>query len=271
MPDTRLLCIHQNRLFRQLLVSVLSGEDGYTTAETDGGLNDVLVQIQEFEPSIVLIDIELSHRRAIEIVASVAEEHPATKVVFLIPGARLPEEHRQVLVECIEAGADGFILEESSMDELRRAIAQVIRGQKFYAQGIVEAMFEELSNLSREARWRRGSSDVKLTQRELDVLGLVAEGMSNQQIADQLSVSLFTIKNHVHNILDKLKVGDRHAAVQRALDNRWIAIRERVHAKPRRTIPTSDGRLVGLRPSASTARSRSVSTQLLQLDTSACL
>ena len=127
-----------------------------------------------------------------------------------------------MVLECVEAGAHGFVLEESSLEDLRNAIDLVVAGQRFYSQSIVESMFDQLALFSRESRWRSRLKNVALTQRELEVLRWIAEGLSNKQVARKLSVSLYTVKNHVHNILEKLQVSDRFEAVEQAIDNRWF-------------------------------------------------
>ena len=223
MPGVvRLLCVHQNRLFRQLLVSVFSATEGFDAVEIDSGSPEFLRQVHSQQPHVLLVDVGLPERRAVGVTSFVAKHLPDTKLIFLIPGTELTEPIKRILVECLEVGTHGFLLEESSMDELRMAIGKVVAGQKYFATSIVETMFAELTVLSRESRWRQRVQEVSLTEREKGVLALIAEGLSNKQVAEELSLSLYTVKNHVHNILDKLQVEDRYEAVMYALENRWL-------------------------------------------------
>ena len=114
------------------------------------------------------------------------------------------------------------------MDELIHALEQVQHGRVYCSHHLMESMMTQLAMFSREARWRRNVKPVGLTRREQEILGWIAEGMSNKQVASKLSLSTYTVKNHVHKILGKLQVSDRTEAVRRAIEESWL---------PAQTIP----------------------------------
>jgi two-component system NarL family response regulator len=217
---SRLLCVHQNRLFRQLLVSVFSNLHGFSVEEVDHTKPDHRKQIAASLPDIVLLDLSLPERLSVDLSRYITENIVSAKVILLIPGANITEQACDKLVECIEMGTHGFVLEECTLTDLRAAIEKVAMGQKFYSEQIVEPMFAQLAMFSRESRWRSRAQAAPLTQRELEVLRWIAEGLSNKQVAKKLSLSLYTVKNHVHNILDKLQVPDRRHAVEFAVHQR---------------------------------------------------
>lgn len=218
----RLVFFHQNCLFRQLLVQAFSNLAGFEATELNHARPDRCDHLRAIEPAVVLLDLSLPHKLAVELTSFAREHLPETKAIVLVQGAKLSEHTEAALLDCIEAGAHGFVLEESSLQDLRNAIDAVMAGQRFYSQMIVETMFDQLAKFSRESRWRSRLTVSTLTKRELEVLRWIAEGLSNKQVARKLCVSLYTVKNHVHNILEKLQVADRSKAVEHAIGNRWF-------------------------------------------------
>ncbi len=218
----RLVFLHQNCLLRQLLVQAFSAEDQYAASDIDHVRPDHREQLLAIQPNVVLLDLSLPQKLAVELTGFVRQHFPDAKLIALVQGRRLSEHSEAALLTCVEAGAHGFVLEESSVQDLRDAIGTVLAGQRFFSQLIVESMFDQLAGFSREARWKSRMRNTLLTKRELEVLRWIAEGLSNKQIAKQLCVSLYTVKNHVHNILEKLQVPDRSTAVEYAIDNRWL-------------------------------------------------
>ena len=117
------------------------------------------------------------------------------------------------------AGVQACVLERSSLLELRAAIESVVAGDTFCSTEFGKLMFSEVAKLGRAFTWQQppgAASSNRLTTREQEVLELIAERKCNKEIAKALSVSLYTVKNHVHNILEKLQVEDRVAAVAAA-------------------------------------------------------
>jgi two-component system NarL family response regulator len=218
----RLLFVHQNCLFRQLLVQAFSRNNRFSASDLDHVRPDIIEQMLAIKPALLLLDLGLPQGQAVKLTSDVRLHLPDTRVIALVRGAKLTEQTEAALFDCVDAGADGFVLEESSMDDLRRAIDFVMTGQRFYSQPIVESMFDQLTIFCRESRSKSQLANARLTQRELEVLRWIADGLSNKQIARKLCVSLYTVKSHVHNILEKLQVSDRYRAVDHAIDNRWF-------------------------------------------------
>jgi two-component system NarL family response regulator len=143
-------------------------------------------------------------------------------VVMLVAELQHQERPGSVL-DCVEAGAKGYVLEEHSLDELGSAVANVNRDQVFWSPPLLQSIMENLVQVRREARWRKRIQTVELTERELEILQWIADGLSNKEVARKLSLSLYTVKNHVSNIISKLKATDRKDAVRRALDAQAIS------------------------------------------------
>jgi two-component system nitrate/nitrite response regulator NarL len=137
---------------------------------------------------------------------------------MLIGKTQNQERFAGILLDCIEAGAQGYVLEDNSLDELGSAVMNVFGDRVFWSAPLMESIMANLVQVRRESRWRKRSRAVELTDREQEILQWIADGLSNKEVARKLSLSLYTVKNHVSNIISKLKATDRKDAVRRALD-----------------------------------------------------
>jgi DNA-binding NarL/FixJ family response regulator len=172
----------------------------------------------EIDVDIVLLDLNLPENMAIEIVRSFRKNRPSTKVIILVP-----DEHHGLL-DCIAAGVQGCVLERASMTELNIAIQKAMQGETVCSPDFAATMFSELSRTSNGVTWQipASAARTRLTAREHEVIELIAKRNSNKQIARELCVSLYTVKNHVHNILEKLNVESRSEAVDLARQENWL-------------------------------------------------
>jgi DNA-binding NarL/FixJ family response regulator len=211
MNPVHLKVIHRNRIFRECLAEFLSKDDKFVVESLCHSRSDDLLDLEVQQPCIVLVDMNLPGRLAFELTRKFCSRHDGTKVV-LLTHSNVEEE----LLECLEAGAAGCILEESSLKELQFAIQHIARGETFCSPSMVHTMFTRLAQGASAANTSPSSRPVALTTREREILRLIADDLGNKQIARKLSLSLFTIKNHVHHILEKLKVSTRSEAVQYA-------------------------------------------------------
>jgi RNA polymerase sigma factor (sigma-70 family) len=156
---------------------------------------------------VVLIDAAADKQGAIKTTWKIKRELPDVKVVIL----GLAQNEKAIL-DFIEAGANGYVLKESPLSELLGVITAVNNKEMPCSPAVVASVFLRLSQLSRENRRRQIPLQTKLTQREQEILRLVAADLGNKEIAQQLNLSLSTVKNHVHNILKKLQVHHRRGA-----------------------------------------------------------
>jgi DNA-binding NarL/FixJ family response regulator len=119
----------------------------------------------------------------------------------------------------IEAGAAGYVLKEASFENLVEIIQSVHRGESFSSPRVTASLFSRIAELVGE---RIPRSSIKLTPREVEIINKIADGLSNKEIAQQLSIETQTVKNHIHNILDKLQLHNRLEAVQYARERKLL-------------------------------------------------
>jgi DNA-binding NarL/FixJ family response regulator len=158
------------------------------------------------DPDVVLVDVTGGVRAGA--LRDLAATHPERPVLAI--GVR--DADRDVLA-CIEAGAVGYVLQDASLDELADAAHRAVRNEPLASPHVIATLMRRVAALSENGR--RGTVDA-LTSRELEVVELIEQGLSNKEIAAQLSIAVTTVKNHVHSILEKLKV-------QRRGEIAWLA------------------------------------------------
>ena len=214
----RLVILHRSRLFASCLSEVLNSSPEMTASALDPHEQDLLARIEQCEPEIVLIDLDLPDGLALPLIERLHERCSATRLLTLMTSERHPD-----VAACVQAGVSGLLLEECSLADLKLALETVRAGEFFCSPHLTRVLFKLLATTAglRPNSAEPGPAD-RLTQRELEIVRLIAEGLSNKQIARQLSVSLYTVKNHVHNILDKLQVQSRFEAADLAQRHRLL-------------------------------------------------
>jgi DNA-binding NarL/FixJ family response regulator len=213
----RLKIIHRNRLFRECLESVLAEDQRFDVQSVDHTDGVEMETLDQEECDVFLIDLNLPGELAVDLTQRIRRRLDGAKLLLLAYASS-----QQCLVECIAAGAHGCILETSSLEELEIAIEKVYHGETFCSQEIVQTMFDRLAQTAASAPWQCRAESVALTPREFEVVSLISDRLSNKEIARRLSLSVYTVKNHVHNIVEKLQVEDRHEAVEYARQQRWL-------------------------------------------------
>jgi DNA-binding NarL/FixJ family response regulator len=208
----RVMTCDDHALFRRGLVAVLEAEaDIEVVAEATDG-EDAVGKALEHRPDVVLMDIRMPKLDGIGATRRIIAGAPDTKVVMLTVS-----DDEGDLYEAIKAGATGYLGKEIAVEEVAASIRAVVAGQSLISPSMASKLLTEFTNLSRRAEERTAEPGPRLTDREIQVLRLVATGMSNREIAGELFISENTVKNHVRNILEKLHLHTRVEAVMYAV------------------------------------------------------
>lgn len=215
----RVLICDDHALFRRGLMMVLEAEDGIeVVAEAIDG-EESIRKAEELVPDVVLLDVRMPRASGIEAARAIAEAVPTAKILMLTVS-----DDGNDLFDAIKAGASGYLLKEISVEEVASAIRAVVTGQSLISPPMASKLLVEFANLARKADERPVLPAPSLTERELQVLELVANGMSNREIAGELFISENTVKNHVRNILEKLHLHSRMEAVVYAVREKLLDI-----------------------------------------------
>lgn len=169
-------------------------------------------------PDVVLLDVRMPRRSGIEACRAIKEAVPSAKIVMLT----MSDEEAD-LYEAVKSGAAGYLLKDSSIDEVAQAVRVVAEGQSLISPSMAVKLIDEFKQMSRPEREPAGGG-LRLTERELEVLRLVARGLNNREIARELYISENTVKNHVRNILEKLQLHSRMEAVMYAVREKILDI-----------------------------------------------
>ena len=210
MDVIRILIVDDHEVVRDgLAVMLARQEDISVVGEAKNGLEAVEKSL-ELHPDVVLMDLRMPELNGVEAMRRIRDELPDLK--FLVLTTYDTDEY---IFEAIEAGAKGYLLKDASREELFQAVRAVHRGESLIEPGVASRLLDRLAQLSRQAT--QTSSNDTLSQRETEVLRLMAHGSANKAIAALLSISESTVKTHVSNIFQKLEVGQRTEAVTKAM------------------------------------------------------
>lgn len=205
------------RLLREGLVSLLAEQEDLTVIGAAASGSQALEQIKALRPEVTLIDLGIPDKNGIAMTQVLHREVPEVKVIILGLLDLTPE-----IMGCIDAGAAGYMLKDATFDALVETIRAVHAGKSFCSPQMVTSLFSRIAKFASEHRPEMWQSSIKLTARELEILNQIAQGLCNKEIAQRLGIEPQTVKNHIHNILDKLQLHTRLEAVQYARDHNLL-------------------------------------------------
>ncbi|MFN2197633.1 MAG: LuxR C-terminal-related transcriptional regulator [Anaerolineales bacterium] len=206
----RVLLVIEIPLMGDVIAEVLEDEPDIHVVGTAATAQSALERLGQQDIDIVLVSTHLPNQEALQLTTAIAHNEPAIKVLAL--GVT---ENKERILQFVEAGADGYIRRGDSVDDLLVSIRAAEADRAQVSPKIAAALIERVAELSELlGRYQEGVNPdfEQLTSREVEVLELIAQGYSNQKIADHLFIEIGTVKNHVHSILKKLDVGNREDA-----------------------------------------------------------
>ena len=208
---TTVFLVDDHELIREGIKQLLElGGDIQVVGQAGNG-DDAIEKILYYNPDVVLLDINMPKMNGIDVLRRLKDLGVKSKIIMLTI-----HKDREYLLEAMKIGADGYVLKDSDAEGLMRAIRDVKSGKTYIQPSIASLLVEDVNNI--DANGDSAKIDA-LTKREYEVLTLIAEGLSNKEIADKLYISEKTVKNHVSNILKKLDVNDRIQAAIFAFKN----------------------------------------------------
>lgn len=206
MSNIRILIVDDHPVVRHGLRGMIGYKPGLeVVGEAEDG-EEAVLQAQALDPDVILLDLMMPRKDGLAVIKEVKEANPAAKILVL---TSLTEDDK--IFAALEAGALGCMLKDSSPHELLRAIRDVFRGELTLHPVIARKL------LHRQNQSGPAAPQTDLTAREIEVIDLMAKGLSNQEIADALFISEQTVRGHVTNILGKLQLSNRTQVVLYAL------------------------------------------------------
>lgn len=208
----RVFIVEDHRLFREGLKSMLNKrEDVELVGEAEDGL-EAVSRIRKVKPELVLLDLSMPKMGGISVMKEVKRELPETRILALTI-----HEADQYVLEAFEAGADGYCIKDASRKELMLAIDSLLKGKTYISPGISDKVME--GYISGRKKLKESSRWDTVTQREREVLKLLAEGYTNKDIAGFLNISVKTVEKHRANLIDKLDLHNIAQLTAFAIEN----------------------------------------------------
>lgn len=204
MPKISVLLIEDNRLLREGITKMLNAEADIKVISSSGN-GDTLEKAKKLVPNVVLLDLGLKNQDSLKVVELIIQQFPETHVVVM----DLVPAHAEI-VDFIKAGVAGFILKDATLHDFLHTIRSVAKGTKILPPPMAGSLFSQIvEHAIQSGKMGEVMSAVKITKRERDVIGHIAAGKSNKEIASELNIAVHTVKSHVHNILERLAIHTR--------------------------------------------------------------
>lgn len=205
MKKIKILLIEDNRLLREGLADMLKNQPDMEVVVTVGDGENILKVMQRFKPEIILLDLGLRSRNSLHSVKLIKKNFPSSRIIMM---DLIPTQND--VLEFVQAGVSGFILKDATVTDFLKTVRTVYRGSQILPPNLTNSLFSQIVD---HAVNSSDTSDimnsVRMTKREKQVIEFISEGYTNKEIAQKLHLSTYTVKSHVHNILEKLALRTR--------------------------------------------------------------
>ena len=205
MAKIRILLIEGNRLMREGIAAIFKDQDDLSVVAVaeDGNAVSQLKNVRR-DPDVVLWDHELERENGQRLMATLRERVPAARIIAM----NISPEQLDI-AEFVKAGVSGFILKNASASDYLKTIRTVVAGSRVLPPLLTNSLFTQIVKLALKTADSSPDKSIPLTNREREIIALISEGLSNKEIADRLHIATYTVKSHVHSILQKLGLDTR--------------------------------------------------------------
>lgn len=200
----RLLVIEDNRILRDGMIKMFKPYKDIEILISTGNKENTILKIHKLKPDVILLDLGLRSQNSLRMVEIVKKEFSEAKVIVmdLVPV-------QGDILQFVKAGANGFILKDASLEEFLDTIRSVASGEKILPNHLTHSLFSQIIEFAIKKGGTNLIDSVRMTKREKEVIDLISDGLTNKEISVILNISTFTVKSHVHNILEKLALHSR--------------------------------------------------------------
>lgn len=215
MAKIQVFLIEDNRILRDGITEMINAQKDVTVAAVSDGKDNFHSKVRTSKAEIVLVNLGLENQNSLEVVQTLKKEMNDLKIVGM--GINPTQSD---IIEFVQAGVEGFIIKNATLEEVVNTIRAITRGEKVLPTLMTESLFFQVAEHAILKGKRNLKNTVRMTVREKEVIALIVEGMSNKQIGDNLNIATFTVKSHVHNILEKLALNSRLQIAMHARDEK---------------------------------------------------
>jgi two-component system NarL family response regulator len=207
MERIKVLIVDDHRVVREGLSAILQSKESIQVLGEAQDGQEAVEKARSLLPDVILMDVSMPKMTGVEATRIIKREFPHIGIIALTM-----YEEQQYIFDLVRGGATGYLLKDSDSDQIVKAIQSVYRGDSLIHPAVASKILAEFSLLAQKKGKKSGWVEHDLTEREITVLRLVADGKTNKEIANNLDLSEKTVKNHVRNIFHKLQVYDRTQA-----------------------------------------------------------
>lgn len=208
MSNIRLILVDDHQIVLDGLKALLDDLDGFDCVATADNGQKALDLLKIFDVDVVLMDLDMPVMNGIEATRTIKKDHSSTKVISLTQ-----HNERGMVQQLIECGSDGYLLKNIARDDLANAIRKVVEGGKVFSEEV------SMSLAGKAVEKNANGVEVELTEREIEILTLIAEGLSSKQIGEKLFISPRTVDTHRTNLMNKLDIHNIAGLIRFALKN----------------------------------------------------
>jgi DNA-binding NarL/FixJ family response regulator len=203
-PPIALVLIDDNRLLREGLAAMIHTQPGFRVLAASADVEEAIAEVRQAKPDVVLLDFGLADFDSLTLTTTVRAEVPEVRVIVM---GLMPAQ--EDVADYVRAGASGFIMKDASFDDFFATIRSVSAGEQVLPKALTESLFTQIVRIAASRNKAQAREAVRVTARERQVIDLLAEGLSNKEIAARLHIAVHTVKSHVHNVLEKLALHSR--------------------------------------------------------------
>ena len=204
MDSIKLLLIEDNRLLRNGMASILNNQSDIEILGASGVRGHNILKILLFKPDVILLDMSLRNHNGIIVMKMLKDTFPEARIIVMDLLPVIAD-----IIPFVEMGAAGFIVKDATVDVFIKTIWTVAGGNKVLPELMTETLFTEIVSESDNSGISATRKDLQITARELEVIKLVSDGLSDGNIGFRLNISIHTVKSHLHNIMNKLSLYTR--------------------------------------------------------------
>jgi len=219
MEKIKLILVDDHQLVRTGIANLLSGEPGFEIIGEAADAKDLFELLKKSQPDITVLDIALPGMSGIEITKKLHNDYPGIRILIL--SMHTSEEF---IFNAINSGARGYLPKNTSRKELIEAIFAIHRGEEFFAESISNVILKSYIRKAKSDSPEEANNENLLSKREIEVLKLFAEGMTNQEIADKLFISIRTVESHKNHIMARLELKTTVDLVKFAIRNNIVLL-----------------------------------------------
>lgn len=219
MKNIKILIVDDHEVVRDGLKNILLSLNNVAIAGEAANGEDSITMYESLKPDLVIMDISMPGMNGIEATRIIKENDPNAKILILTM-----HDNQEYLNQIIRSGAKGFVLKNTDKEELLDAVKTVSTGENFFSKDISKLIIENYIRSAKEIDKNEGYKEVPLTKREIEILKYIAEGNSNQEIANKLYISYNTVDTHRKNIMHKLSIKNTAGLVRYAIEKGLIAL-----------------------------------------------